>query len=521
MVVARSWSVALVGVTATLVEVEVDVSSGLPGFTLTALADRVLKQSEQRVKAAFGNSRETWPGRRVTVAMSPASVPKSGSAFDVPIAATVLAANEAVPADKVAGLVFLGELALGGAVKPVTGVLPAVIGGMQKGHRTFVVPRTNAAEARLVPGACVLGVGSLAELCAWLRGDLDDEDLLAAEPDDVAPALNDNDLDFADVVGQDSARRALEIAAAGGHHVLLSGPPGVGKTMLAERLPSILPRLSDEEAMEVTALHSVAGRLAPGRPLITVPPFHAPHHSSTMAAIVGGGAGIARPGSISLAHRGVLFLDEAPEFNPRVLDALRQPLESGRAVIARAGGVADYPARFLLVLAANPCPCSAGGRDADDTQCSCAAVVRQRHQARLSGPLRDRIDVVAHLDKVSRRLLAEQGAGGEPSAAVRERVEAARAIARERLRGTPWTVTGDVPGPVLRRRWPIESSVLRPVGAAIDQGRLSNRGVDRILRVAWTLADLARVERPGSDQVQEALDLRRGTRTPRPVAASA
>ena len=521
MALARCWSVALVGVTATVVEVEVDVSSGLPGFTLTALADRVLKQAEQRVKSAFGNSREVWPGRRVTVAMAPASVPKSGSAFDVPIAATVLAAAGAVPAQRVARLVLLGELALGGAIKPVTGVLPAVIGAMQRGHREFVVPRTNVAEARLVPGAQVWGVGSLAELCAWLRGELDDDDLVAADPMPVGSAPDTDALDFADVVGQDTARRALEIAAAGGHHVLLSGAPGIGKTMLAERLPSILPRLTDDEAMEVTAIHSVAGLLAPGRPLITVPPFHAPHHSATLAAIVGGGAGIARPGSISLANRGVLFLDEAPEFNPRVLDALRQPLESGRVAVARAGGVAEYPSRFLLVLAANPCPCSAGGSDADDTQCSCPARVRRAHQSRLSGPLRDRIDIVVHLDRISRRLLSEQGAGGEPSADIRARVEAARAKARERLRGTPWTVTGEVPGPVLRRRWPIDRSVLRPVGLAMDNGFLSNRGVDRVLRVAWTLTDLAGAERPGAAQIQEALDLRRGNKTPTAVAVPA
>jgi magnesium chelatase family protein len=379
------------------------------------------------------------------------------------------------------------------------------------------VPTANAQEALLVPGAKVWAVSSFAQLCAWLRGYLDDDDLRPRR-DPNAVLAPDAVPDLADVVGQDKARRALEIAAAGGHHLYLSGPPGVGKTMLAERLPGILPALTDEQAMEVTAIHSVAGRLAPGRPLITQPPFSAPHHSASMPAIVGGGSGIAGPGEISLAHRGVLFLDEAPEFNSRVLDALRQPLESGRIVLSRSNGVSVYPAQFLLVLAANPCPCSAGGQSVDERQCICPAGMRTRYQSRLSGPLRDRIDLLVHLDRVSRRVLADEREG-EPSAVVRERVAAARTAARRRLAGTAWTVNGDVPGPTLRRRWPIEAKVLRAVGKAADGGRLSTRGIDRVLRVAWTLADLAGRDRPGHDEVQEALDLRLGTWTPRPAEA--
>ena len=519
MTVARSASVALVGMTPHLIEVEVDVSSGIPGFTLTALADRVLKQAEQRVKAAVANSGESWPGRRVTVAMSPASVPKSGSAFDVPIAVTTLAAAEELPAEPLGGLVLFGELALGGAVKPVSGVLPSVIGAMQRGVDRFVVPHANAQEALLVPGAQVWAVESLAQLCGWLRGFVDDDELrVARDPEAVVPP--DSVPDLADVVGQAKARRALEIAAAGGHHLLMSGPPGVGKTMLAERLPGILPPLTDAEAMEVTAIHSVAGRLAPGRPLITQPPFSAPHHSASVAAVVGGGSGIAGPGEISLAHRGVLFLDEAPEFSARLLDALRQPLESGRIVLNRANGAATYPAEFLLVLAANPCPCSAGGQSVDERQCVCPPAVRSRYRSRLSGPLRDRIDLFVELERVSRRVLAEQDEG-EPTALVRARVEAARVRARDRLAGTRWTVNGDVPGPVLRRRWPIDARLLRAVGHAADRGRLSTRGIDRVLRVAWTLTDLAALERPGLEQIEEALEFRLGGVHPRPVAVPA
>jgi magnesium chelatase family protein len=510
MALATSLSVALVGVTPHLLEVEVDVSSGMPGFTLSVLSDRVLTHVQHRLKAAFGNSGEAWPGRKITCALSPAAVPKSGSAFDLPIAATLLAAAQAVPAEPLRGTVLLGELALSGEVKPVPGVLPAVIGALRAGCRRFVVPRANATEAALVTDAAVLAVGSLAELCRWLRGELPD-DALRADPGPPSPAAAADVPDLADVVGQELGRRAIEVAAAGGHHVLLSGPPGVGKTMLAERLPGILPPLGHDEALEVTGIHSVAGRLPAGHPLVAHPPFCAPHHSTTLAAVVGGGSGIAGPGAVSLAHRGVLFLDEAPEFSPRVLDALRQPLESGEVVLARAGGVARYPCRFLLVLAANPCPCAAGGRDLETSDCACPGAVRQRYQSRLSGPLRDRVDLTVELGPVSRAVLAD-GAVGEGSAVVRQRVLAARERARHRLRDTPWVTNGEVPGPVLRRRWPLGNEVMAPVRRAAARHRLSTRGIDRVLRVSWTLADLAGRDRPHVADVEEALALRSGQR---------
>jgi magnesium chelatase family protein len=519
MTLAKSLSVALVGVSAQVVEVEADVSSGMPGFTLSALSDRVLHHVEHRVKSAVLNSREAWPARRTTVALAPATVPKTGSGFDHPIAATVLAAAGSLPAARLDGLVLIGELSLAGLVKGATGVLPAVIGAVRAGLRQFVVPRANAREARLVPDIDVFAVESFAELCAWLRDDLPEAALLAEWGDDAPPPVREMP-DLADVVGQERGRRAIEIAAAGGHHLLLSGPPGVGKTMLAERLPGILPPLARDEALEVTGIHSVAGRLPAGRPLITEPPYCAPHHSATLASIVGGGSGIAAPGAASLAHRGVLFLDEAPEFHPRVLDALRQPLESGEITLARSGGVVTYPAGFLLVLAANPCPCAAGGRDVSAGACICSSPVRQRYQSRLSGPLRDRIDLVVTLDPVSRLVLTE-GTHGVDSAVVRERVQAARDRARRRLQDTPWSTTGAVPGPLLRRQWPVPADALAPVRAAVARRVLSTRGIDRVLKVAWTLADLAGRDTPGEAEVREALDLRIGRWTPQLVAEPA
>jgi len=512
MALARTFSVALVGVDAHVVEVEAHAGSGLPHFTLTALSDRVLKGVEHRLRSAFGNSREDWPSRRLTVGLAPAGVPKSGSGFDLAIAAAILGAAEAVPLGRLETLVLLGEVAISGRIRPIAGVLPAVIGAARAGHDCFVVPRGNIREARLVPGIKVLSAGSLPELCGWLRGDVSDADL-DVEPDDDPPPTDVEPPDLVDVVGQERGRRAIEIAAAGNHHTLLLGSPGVGKTMLAERLPGILPPLTSEEALDVTGIHSVAGRLAPGRPLITKPPFFGPHHSTTVAAMVGGGSGIAQPGAVSLAHRGVLFLDEAPEFGSKALDALRQPLESGEVTIARAHGIATYPARFLLVLAANPCPCAAGGRDPSVSGCICPPAVRLRYQSRLSGPLHDRIDLTVMLSTVSRTVL-DEGAAGETTAVVAQRVAAARESARARFAGTPWSTNGEIPGPILRRRWRVPASALRPVHQAVARHQLSTRGIDRVLKVAWTLADLAGRAIPGTDEVEEALALRAGLSVP-------
>jgi magnesium chelatase family protein len=501
---ARSWSVALVGVDGHIVEVEADLAQGLPGLAVIGLPDAALAESRDRVKAAIVNSGEPWPQRKVTLALSPASLPKRGSSFDLALAAGVLAANGSVPADALVGRVLLGELGLDGRVRSVHGVLPAVLAGVRAGFERFVVPVCNLAEARLVPGISAVGVESLRSLVGVLRGVHDGD-----EPAPRAPALASPQVpDLADVAGQVIGRTAIEVAAAGGHHLFLLGPPGAGKTMLAERLPGVLPPLSVDEALEVTAIHSVAGRLSPGEPLITRPPFEDPHHNASLAAIVGGGSGIARPGAACLAHRGVLFLDEAPEFAPGVLDGLRQPIEKGWASIARAGGTAVYPARFSLVMAANPCPCARS-----DDACTCPPQLRRRYLSRLSGPLLDRVDLRVTVPRVTRaEMLADDGRG-EPSALVAARVAAARDTAAARYAGTPWRTNNDVPPTELRRRWPIPRAATAELEAALDTGAVTARGFGRILRVAWTLADLQGVAVPRAEQVDQALGYRTGLAT--------
>ncbi|WP_421733247.1 YifB family Mg chelatase-like AAA ATPase [Cellulomonas sp.] len=501
MVLGRTLGVALVGLTGHVVEVEAHLAPSLPAFTLVGLPDASLAESRDRVRAAVTSSGLAWPNRRITVNLSPATLPKSGSGFDLAIAVATLAGAEAIDPAGPHGVVHLGELGLDGRLRPVRGVLPAVAAAVAAGCRRVVVAEANAAEARLVPGAQVVGATSLAQVAARYGADIEVTDVDPVTTEPVARPPERSALDLADVVGQDEARGCLEVAAAGGHHLLMVGPPGTGKTMLAARLPGLLPDLSEADAVEVTAVHSVAGAFDPGDGLLRRPPFEDPHHTATPASVVGGGSGIPRPGAASRAHRGVLFLDEAPEFSTAVLQTLRQPLEHGELVLHRAAGTARYPARFQLVLAANPCPC--GQAVGKGLACTCRSEQRRRYFGKLSGPLLDRVDLQVELGP------SRAGAGaGESSAIVAARVAAARQAQSERLAGTPWRTNGDVPGSWLRDRLGPDRTLVSDLDRALDRGTLSLRGVDRVLRVAWTLADLAGRSAPGRADVGQALLLR-------------
>lgn len=501
---SRVFCAATIGVDARLIEVEIHFGGGLPRYFLVGLPDRAVSESRDRIEAALRSSGDSFPRGRITVNLAPAALPKEGSSFDLPIALVLLAVSGQAGADRLKATLAVGELALDGKLRPVRGVLPIALEAKRRGLRHLIVPRANAAEAAVVDGIRVLAFRDLRGVKRWLNGSDDSGPAaaIAPEPTDVQRGEVP---DFSDVRGQESARRAVEVAAAGGHNLLMVGPPGAGKTMIARRIPGILPPLTPEEAVETTKIHSVAGTLLPGRPLVGERPFRAPHHTISAAALAGGGS-IPVPGEISLAHNGVLFLDELPEFRRSSLEVLRQPLEDGCLTIARARMSVTFPGRVMLIASMNPSP-SGDWYDPADPDSATPDQIR-RYLRRISGPLLDRVDIQIDVEKVTFEELSSKGAA-ESSVRIRERVISARKRQQKRLE--PFGAVhcnAQMSGRMVRRCCGTDDAGAVLLRKAMQQLGLSARAYDRILKVARTIADLEGSERIGSHHIAEAVQYR-------------
>ena len=529
MSLATARCLALAGTQGHLIDVQVDISPGTPGTYLVGRPDKALQEARDRVRMAINNAVPPWPAsRRVTILLAPADLPKSGTHFDLAIAVAVKSADQTPPKNgrdhriaqsALEGTAFIGELTLSGNLRPVTGVLPMVLAARQRGiHRVFV-PEPQASEAAMVPGMTVFGMRSLAQVVAELRG----EPVPEASPVEGTTSARllswrgqdlREEVDMSEVEGMQEVIYAVTVAAAGGHHLMLSGPRGAGKTTVAERIPTILPDLTLEQSLEVTAVHSLVGALDA---LVTRPPFFSPHHDASRASILGGGTGRPRPGEVSLAHHGVLFLDEFPLFRSDVIDALRQPLEAGEVSIARGEESATYPARAMVVLAANPCPCGNFHAQAGGLVCDCLDQVRRSYQRKLSGPVVDRIDIWRELQPMAAHRGGDRFAPRWTSAELRERVAAARARQAVRYAGLGFGLNSAVPGPALTEGWPLPLAGQRLLDEAMAGGTLTRRGLTRVHRVALSVADLAGRDLPDVADVRTALALR----SSRPVAITA
>ncbi len=498
----RVHGATLHGIEGILVSVEVDAGRGLPAFHIVGQGDRVVNESRDRIRAAFRQSGLEFPPGRVTVNLAPTGIPKAGSALDLPIAVGIAATRIPLPSEKLKRTLFVGELGLDGRIYPVRGALPLVAAGHTAGLAEVVTPGPNLEEACVCPEIRALAARDLSSVVRFLS---DGEPLLEGKPDrerwleDPEP-----ELDLGDVRGQESAKRALEVASAGGHNMLLVGPPGSGKTLLSRRLPGLLPELSLEHALEATRIHSVAGTLA-GRPLLLRPPFRAPHHTTSDVGMIGGGRPL-RPGEISLAHRGVLFLDELPEFRRSVLEALRQPLEEGVIRVVRSHATAELPARFQLVAAMNPCPCGYRGNPARECRCDDAQI--RRYRSKLSGPLLDRIDLLVPVPAVPWQSVVRAAARGESSQAVRSRVTRARSVQERRYSGSPYRTNAELPGRAVHLHCPVSAEGMQLLERSVQRLGLSMRAYVRVLRVARTLADLEDTQSISVSHVAEAVTYR-------------